>query len=114
MGAGHEHHQPEPDLGEEGEGGVGGVQVAQDRPAQEDPHDELTDDNRYVPAAWKCQQRPDQAGHDDDRQHGEVHGHLLSMTSPAAAQGHKHKHAVAVQRSRCRFLQEFAKTCENL
>jgi hypothetical protein len=69
MGADHEHDEPEPDFGKEGERGVGGVQVTEARPAQDDPHEELPDDHRYVPTPRKSEKGPDQAGQDDDRQH---------------------------------------------
>ena len=77
MGAGNEHHQPESNLGQEGERGIGGVQVTHPCRAQDDPDRELTDDNRHVPASGVSQDRPDQAGQDNDAQHGEVHWHLL-------------------------------------
>ena len=95
MGADNEHHEPEADLGKEGERGLGGVEVAQPRPAQDDPHKQLTDDHRHVPGSRKCQEGADQTGQDDERQRGEVHEHLLSRTSPAVAVGTSHEHVAA-------------------
>ena len=71
VGAGHEHHQCEPDLGEEVQGRVGRGDEPQHGRAEQDPHAELTQDRRDPRPGQVGEQRPTERRDADDRQHRE-------------------------------------------
>ncbi|MPM52204.1 hypothetical protein SDC9_98960 [bioreactor metagenome] len=72
--AGHEHHQAEADLGEEGEGVVGGVQHPQAGGTEQQPDTELADDDRQVRGPGEGQHRPGQRHQAQQGQDAETHG----------------------------------------
>ncbi len=79
---GDEHHQREPQLGQERERRVAGVEQAQAGRAEADPGGQLTDDHRDAESSWQDEQRSEQTGGADQRERREAEHHPGASPKP--------------------------------